>query len=179
MKIAVVLYTILACIILTVVSIFTIDTVTVRKAELTSILMTDVQDIVEEFCAGRISAAELQSDIENAIAEESNTASSLVSTTLYYADANYGVVDILIEVEYSQPNGRPRLLSYRRTYIKEMPADPALAGSYSFIRTINKESYKTDAGLFVPAIDGGLNDDSIWRTDEYAAVLDAVFAAEH
>lgn len=179
MKLTIVIEVILVCIILTIVSIFTIDSVTVRKAELTSILATDVQDIVEAFCAGKGSAVDLQTDIENAITENSNTASSLVSTTLYYADANLGVVDILIEVEYNQPNGRPRLLSYRRTYIKEMPADPTLEDPYSFIRTINKESYKTGAGLFVPAIDGGLNDDSIWRTNEYAAVLDAVFAAEH
>ena len=179
MKLTIVIEVILACIILTVVSIFTLDSVTVRKSELTSILATDVQNIVEDFCEGKCTTADLQSDMESAIANGSNTKSSLVSVTVYYADASLGLVDVLVEMEYNQPNGRPRLLSYRRTYIKEAPADPALTGSYSFIRAINKENYKTGAGTFVAAIDGGLNDDSVWRTDEYATVLDTVFAAEH
>ena len=177
MKLTITIEVILLCIFLAIFSIFTIDTVTVRKAELTSILSTDVQDIVEGFFEKEYNTESLQLNIENAIITCSNTTSSSVDVSILYADANYGVVDLLINVKYDQPNGRPRLLTYQRTYIKEAPSNSAMTEPYSFIRTIDKNHYKTATNAFVSAVDGGLNEDSIWRTAEYEAVLDAVFAA--
>lgn len=175
MKLAIVVEIIVLCIIITVFSIFTIDSVHIRKAELLSILSTDGQLLIEDFFEGEFLADELQQVLETTIEKSSHSESYDIEVTVRHANAEQGIADILVEVTYIQPTGRPRLISFSRVYIREKQGNPDAEHQYSFIRTINAERYKTPAGLFVAEANGGLKEDSIWRTELYETVLDSVF----
>lgn len=177
MKLTITIEVILLCIILSIFCIFTVDAVSVRKAELLSILSVDVENIVEDFFEEEIDLGDLPRALQTAVETSLNSESSNINVVIRYANAEQGIADVLIEVTYIQPTGRPRLLSYERVYIVERPNESSEA-QYSFIRTIDAEYYKdADTILFVAENDGGLKEDSIWRTKDYEQVLDFVLLA--
>ena len=107
--------------------------------------------------------------------EELSSSESDIKVTVNHANAEQGIVAVLIEITYKQPTGRPRMLSYNRVYIREKPDDANAEDQYSFVRTIDAKHYKTEAGMFIAESNGGLKEDSIWRTALYEAALDSVF----
>ncbi len=178
MKALVVISTVILSVFLTLTTIFTIDSVTVRKAELASIAAVNYSAVVEDFFEGNISSENLRQVITNEFREASHSKFSKIDVTVKRADAEKGVLNFLIEITYAQPNGRPRLISIERVYIKEKNEALPSVEEYSFIRTINANCYKTAGGLFVEETDGGLRENSIWRTPDYEMILDSVFSIE-
>ena len=174
MKLTIVVETIIMCAILTVFCIFTVDSVSVRKAEYTSILATEGQRIVENYFEEKLPNRELHQAFQTSF-EKLSSSESDIKITVNYANAELGIVAVLIEITYKQPTGRPRMLSYNRVYIREKPDDANAEDQYSFVRTIDAKHYKTEVGMFVAESNGGLKEDSIWRTALYEAALDSVF----
>ena len=87
MRLAITIQIVLLCIIFTIISIFTVDAVTVRKAELTSVMAIDVTNTVKSFFEGDIAGEaledELTSAVENAVASEYMD----ISVTVFYDTA--------------------------------------------------------------------------------------------
>ena len=176
MKALIVIMTIVLSVFLTITAVFTVDSATVRKAEITSILATDSLAIVEDYFEGNIYASDLRETFIKSFEDSGHSKSTSIDVTVFNADAGRGIVNILVEMTYDQPNGRPRLISYNRVYIREAQSDPDAENQYSFIRTISSEFYKTEDGQFVAEANGGLKSDSIWKTSEYEAILDTAFS---
>ena len=174
MKTAVVIEITILCLLLSLFTIFTVDSVVARKAELQQIVNTDVTDIVEEYFDGKIETDILAGTIKNAVLESAHSNSISTKVVVPYADSSFDVVSVLIEITYQQPNGSFRTLSSEKVYIRERQLSVDPVPSYSFIRNISQEYYKTATGDFVEASFGGLKNNSIWRSSEYAAVLDSV-----
>lgn len=174
MKLAMVVEIIVLCVVLTVFSIFTIDSVTVRKAELLETLSVGVSDTVEGYFNGGIETSELQGALVSTVSSSTSGKYLDISVTVFHASSEQGIVDFMLEATYEQPNGRPRTFSYKRVYIREKPSDPEAKVQYSFVRTIDAAHYKTAPDAFCPEEHGGLKADSIWKTDVYQSVLDSV-----
>lgn len=178
MKLAVVVQIVVLCVVLTVFSIFTIDSVSVRKAELLEILSVDVKNIAEDYFEGSIETADLEGLIQSSITSSAHSKADEINVSVYHASAEQGLVDVLVEVTYTQPNGRPRMLSYKRVYILEKQQDPEAKIQYSFVRNIDASHYKSPTNDFIPESNGGLKEDSIWKTDLYSSLLDSALIAE-
>ena len=178
MKLSVVVEIVVMCCIITILCVFTVGNVMVRRAELQGAMATEVSSLVEDYFDGDFATAELDDKIKMAVVASSNSVSNETKVTVFYADAEMDVVDVLVEVTYTQPNGSSRTLSDRRVYIKDVPAaslgNPAATPSYSFIRNIDAKHFKTSTGAFVSEDDGGVKEDSVWRTDEYASILTSI-----
>lgn len=190
MKALIVITTVILTVVLTVTAIFTIDSITVRKAEMASIVSVDYTKIAEQFFEGSIPHAVLRQKLVEQFESSAHSKATSVEVTVKKADSVRGVLHILLETTYMQPNGRPRLISTERVYIRETQnieteAEGEESGGeetneeenaeYSFIRTIRLEFYKNQYGMFVPEEDGGLKENSIWRTPDYSIILDEIF----
>lgn len=174
MKTAIVIEIIVLCLLLTLFTVFTIDGAVARKAEYQQVINTDVTEIIEEYFDGKIETDSLAGVIKSAITESAHSNSVSTSVVVSYADSSFDVASVLIEITYQQPNGTFRTLSNEKVYIRERQLGLDSDVPYSFIRNINQNYYKTPTGVFIEPSLGGLKSDSIWRTTEYAAVLDAV-----
>ena len=178
MKAVVVIQIVVVCLVLTLTSIFTVNSGMVRKAELSSIVAVDVENIVKDYFDGKIETANLEGVLIENISEAGHSKIVDLKVTIFCADAEKDIVDVLIEETYVQPNGRPKLVSTRRVYIREVPADSNAVEQYSFVRCISAERFKKEDGTFVEESQGGVKSDSIWRTDDYSAVLENTLMAE-
>lgn len=173
MKSVVTIQIIIITLLLAIFSIFTIDSVSVKKAELQQVVLCDVTDIVDAYFDGDILTENLEAQIKNAIIASAHSNINSLSVSIHYADNNKDVVAFTIEETYKQPNGSYRTISTKRVYIKEVSNDAAMS-PYNFTRNISKEYYKNASDAFVEETNGGLKSDSVWRTAEYASVLDLI-----
>lgn len=164
MKILLVIEAIVICVILTLFSVFTIDGVVVRKAELQQIVSTDVSSVVEGYFESGYGADTLAETIRSTIIASAHSNLSAVNVAVPYADSEKDIVSVYIEIVFKNPNGSARSLTEHKVYIRERQEDPNSEKPYSFVRNISAD------------YSDRLNTDSIWRTEEYAEVLNAVLA---
>ena len=175
MKSVVVIQIIAVCMIFTIFSILTLDGLNVRRAEIQQVVLCEMAEVVDKYFRGEIPELQLEETIKNSTINAIHSKADTIEVYVYYANAMYGIIHVRVEEVYTQPNGSQRMLSCEKVFIREAPRNGAV-DSYSFTRSISREYYKNADGTFVSQVNGGLRDDSIWKTPEYSAILDSAFA---
>ena len=117
MKLTIMVEIIVLCLMLTLFTVFTLDSASYRKAELLSILSTDVNNVCDKYFEGEISSIGfLQKELEDAISYSISGNTEDIDVSIYEADRKQGVIEIVVEVTYKQPTGQSKTITMERIY---------------------------------------------------------------
>ena len=117
MKLTILVEVLVLCLMLTLFTVFTLDSASYRKAELLSIMSTDVNTVCNDYFAGEItSVVELQKELESSIISSIAGETQDVDVAIYKADKEQGIIEIVVELTYRQPTGKSKTITMERIY---------------------------------------------------------------
>ena len=117
MKLTIVIEVVVLCMLLTMFSVFTIDSGMVRKAELLSIMSTDVDAVCQDYFSGKLNdKVSLQHELEAALISSIKSEVSDIDVSIYKADIEQGIIEIVVELTYRQPTGKSKTITMERIY---------------------------------------------------------------